>query len=63
MAVSRFSNSRIGEGFPKYQSFITSDSSVVVDYLAVAGGGGAGYQHGGGGGAGVLDLLLQLQVD
>ena len=56
MAISRFSNSRITQGFPKYQKFSSNISATV---LVVAGGGGGGgngadSNPGGAGGAGGL---------
>ena len=56
MAVSRFSNSRIGAGFPKYQTFWdqTTTLTISTEVLVIAGGGagGSGNKYYGGGGAG-----------
>lgn len=62
MAVSRFSNSTIANGFPKYQKFWdqTSALSISIDYLIVAGG-GIGYN--GGGGAGGLRQFSSVAVN
>ena len=43
MATTRFSNSRIGTGFPKYQTFTAGALfPLTVEYLVIAGGGSGG---------------------
>jgi hypothetical protein len=60
MAVSRFSNSTIANGFPKYQKIWDQTTRLGIssaDLMVVAGGGGGGYDEGGGAGAGGFRLL------